>query len=108
MADAATNRFQVRPGELATASETLNSCSSELGRTRDDVSLAPPASAFGLLPESAELAAALDRCVQRSTTDLAGATDLSATMGGGLSSCARNYADLDATHAIQIGRVINV
>ncbi len=86
----------------------MHSCASDLGRTRNDVSLAPPASAFGLLPESAELAAALGRCVQRSTTDLASATDLSTTMGGGLSACAQNYAELDTTHAKQIGRVAEV
>jgi hypothetical protein len=106
MEDVAANSFQVRPAELSTASRNMGDCASELDRTRNDVALSLPSTVFGLLPEAAELAAALERCVQRSTTDLSDAMDLSANLGHGLASCAQNYTDLDTTHANRIGRVI--
>jgi hypothetical protein len=107
MEDVAINMFQVRPGELSVASKNMAWYSSDLSQTHTDVSLVPPAAVFGLLPESARLAAALARCVQRSTTDLRDAVDMSADLGNGLATCAQNYVDHDTKYAGQIRRVVS-
>jgi hypothetical protein len=105
MDDAAGSMFQVRPGDLTNGSEVIGTCSDELCRIHGDMSVVPPSAVFGLLPESVALAAALDRCVRRSTGDLGDAVDVSASLGSGLAMCAQNYAEVDSTHASRIGRV---
>jgi hypothetical protein len=87
--------FEVQPEVLAGAAPVYSGDGDRLARLRTQVSLLPGPTAFGGLPESAAVAAALSRCVGRSTDRLGQAADEAGKVAAGLAECAKKYQETD-------------
>lgn len=86
----------VEPQQLAYTAEDFRSCSAAVSALCADVSSAPPAQAFGLLPQSKALSDALNACVKLTADDLNAAVHTAERIHSGLNICARGYTDTDS------------